>query len=358
MNLNKKLTLNSLFPKHRLHFLYLVVGIILCITFSSCHPTSYYVTHNVLVETNPNATIFWEDKQKIATADSAGFATINLSEYMYRKGYKKITVAKEGYEPQTVSLNKKFNTRVLYNVIFPYAFMWAHYKKPNFKKPNTIYLDTRAQNDAQSYLNMANKTKSKKKKVALLKKSIYQDPENENGVGIISTNTLSDFWYTRKDYEESQLWAKYGIDIDPNNTKSLVYVERARNAIIAKAERKRRRAEMWGAILSVTPTVLSTAASFTSIGKTNATGLTDNVSNSTSTSNKKSQTKTGGGVASAQNERTARKTYNDYVSQLIDMKTFPERYNDTQRRNIQSSMRSIRQQWGFPKSEMEDWGGK
>lgn len=65
-----------------------------------------------------------------------------------------------------------------------------------------------------------------------------------------------------------------------------------------------------------------------------------------------------GTAASAQNEMFNRNTYNDYVTQLIDMSTFRDRYDDNQRKKIQRSMKQIREKYGFPKSEWEDWNGK
>ncbi|MGN1156464.1 MAG: hypothetical protein ACI4TK_09830 [Agathobacter sp.] len=52
-----------------------------------------------------------------------------------------------------------------------------------------------------------------------------------------------------------------------------------------------------------------------------------------------------------------RKTYNDYVSQLSRMKTGLDAYNDATRRTIQSNMKEIRQRWGFPMNELENWNG-
>jgi len=75
--------------------------------------------------------------------------------------------------------------------------------------------------------------------------------------------------------------------------------------------------------------------------------------------NKQKKTKQKSGtVASAKNEMTARNTYNDNVSLLIDMSTFRDRYDDSRRKAIQSSMKQIRERYGFPKSEWEDWNGK
>lgn len=74
--------------------------------------------------------------------------------------------------------------------------------------------------------------------------------------------------------------------------------------------------------------------------------------------NQKKAKQKSGTAASAQNEMISRNTYNDYVSQLVDMSTFRDRYDDNQRKNIQRSMKQIREKYGFTKSEWEDWNGK
>lgn len=74
----------------------------------------------------------------------------------------------------------------------------------------------------------------------------------------------------------------------------------------------------------------------------------------------KSTTKKGNksnAIASAQNERVAQNTYHDYVTLLIDMNTFRDRYDDNQRKGIQRSMKQIREKYKFTKSEWEDWNG-
>jgi hypothetical protein len=59
--------------------------------------------------------------------------------------------------------------------------------------------------------------------------------------------------------------------------------------------------------------------------------------------------------------RNASKVYDSYVSQLIRMNTYPEKYyNDNERKRIQSEMKRIRKDWekkGFniTYSEWEDW---
>lgn len=81
---------------------------------------------------------------------------------------------------------------------------------------------------------------------------------------------------------------------------------------------------------------------------------------STLRNNKKQTTSKnrGNSIAKYNNKRTADRTYNNYVSQLIDMNVWRERnYNDSQRRQIQSSMRSLRTKYGLSKSDWEDWDG-
>ena len=81
----------------------------------------------------------------------------------------------------------------------------------------------------------------------------------------------------------------------------------------------------------------------------------NNIGTSNSSSNRQS------GSDNVNKSRDAR-TYSDLESQLIKMNTYPDTYNDNQRRSIQSQMRSIRTKWenrGFRMfhSSWEDWSG-
>lgn len=75
-----------------------------------------------------------------------------------------------------------------------------------------------------------------------------------------------------------------------------------------------------------------------------------------------SSTKKQSGQDNVNKSRDAR-TYSDLESQLIKMNTYYNTYNDSQRRSIQSQMRSIRQKWesrGFRMfhSSWEEWDGR
>lgn len=64
-------------------------------------------------------------------------------------------------------------------------------------------------------------------------------------------------------------------------------------------------------------------------------------------------------VAEVRSKIIESNVYNDYVDQLIHMKTWPEKYySDDQRKKIQKTMKMLRERNGFPKSEWEDWNGK
>lgn len=62
-------------------------------------------------------------------------------------------------------------------------------------------------------------------------------------------------------------------------------------------------------------------------------------------------------VASVQNERNDRKAYNAYVDQLSKIKTGLDPYDDNSRRFIQSKMKVLRNRWGLPMNELENWNG-
>lgn len=237
---------------------------VVCTALTSCHTSKFHMARKVNIKTAPNATLFWENGQKMAHADSLGNAKVAISESMYRNGYKKITVAKAGYEPQTVKLKTRFNRRVLYNLFFPPAFLWGHYTTVSFKKLNLVRMDVRTENDALTYLTMAQDASSKRKKSKLLKSALYQDPDNEQGLAIVALNRLAELYYETKDYEDSQHWASCGKIIDPEDDLSKENFQRAINAMAEKAERKRRRAEMWNMILSTTSQGLAAASTIMS----------------------------------------------------------------------------------------------
>lgn len=336
-----------------------------CVAMSGCHSSKYYMSRQVSVKTEPEATIFWEDGRKITMADAEGSAKVSLSEYEYRKGNKKIVVAKAGYEPQTASLRKKFNLRVTRNILFPPAFLWAHYTTVSFKKENVVSLPVVSQRlSPVEYLRLADEASSRKKKVKMLRNAIYQDPENQSGMAVMSANRISELYYETKDYTDACYWAECARLIDPADDAYLLNMQRATEAIAAKAEKKRRRAEMWTNIANAASVTLASAAALMPGGNSASADYGGAIAGAKpEAGDRKAVAKAGMTVAESQNINQSRNTYNKWVGQLIDMKTNYERnYNARNRVYIQGQMRQIRERLAkkgvkISKSEWEDWDG-
>lgn len=358
---------------YRLNLLYTSRNIVVrmsvasaCMLISGCHSSKYYMSREISIKTEPDATIFWEDGRKITTADSKGHAKVNLSEYLYRKGNKKIIVAKTGYEPTTAALKKKFNPRVTRNILFPPAFLWAHYTTVSFKKENVVTIPSLTSSQTSvEYLRQADESSSRKKKVKMLRNAIYQDPENKSGLAAISANKISELYYETKNYDDAYYWAECARLIDPTDETYLLNMQKATDAIAVKAEKKRRRAEMWANIANATSATLTAAAALMP-GPGGQTSQADNSTASgikTTGSKKKTVEKAGMTVSESLSIRQLRDTYYKWVDQLIYMKTYYEtQYNAKDRVYIQGNMRQIRENLAkkgdkIKKSDWEDWDG-
>ena len=56
--------------------------------------------------------------------------------------------------------------------------------------------------------------------------------------------------------------------------------------------------------------------------------------------------------------QTASRQYWDYANRLSEMKTFPDRYSDSKRKEYQKKMKELRNKYDLGYSEWEDWDGK
>jgi len=111
-------------------------------------------------------------------------------------------------------------------------------------------------------------------------------------------------------------------------------------------------------VLNMIAGVLNTTAAYMPNGNhsNNHYVTPENYSSGSSRSNMKKKSNASV-ISNAQNERNARRTYSGYVEQLSRMKSGLDSYSDSNRRNIQSKMRSIRLEWNLPKDVLEDWNG-
>ncbi len=129
----------------------------------------------------------------------------------------------------------------------------------------------------------------------------------------------------------------------------------AANLKSAKSDRKERRYNRVLNVLSVAGAVVDVAASTYAVTTgTSYTPVSSDVPSSINSSTESSSTS--GKVSQVTNSpsdrdvkwmqsnyQTMKRTYGGYESQIIDMKTYPDKYNDSRRRDIQASMKKIRE---------------
>lgn len=349
------------------HFRYqtfksVLFSLITVITLTGCYSTEHFTPKKIVIETTPEASVYWlggtHDGRYIQTANNEGVATARLSEYEYRKDKaKKVLIAKEGYEPVELKLATKFNSKVLRNLLFPPALLWGKYSTLDPDKKNRRTLSVPARHTATEYFESAQQSKGKQR-IELLKQALYQDPVNKQGVGKLAAGMLSDIYYDRKEYNAASEYAATMLRMSPRNDDGKDKLNRANLAIQEKVERKLRRQarfNKFGQKAQAFSTAL--AANTAAMNGNSSTDFSQGSSSVTSQSSKSNKNTKSTSVGTAQNERLDRRSYDNYVDQLSRMKTGLDTYNDANRRNIQSKMKELRQRWGFPMNELENWNG-
>lgn len=348
--------------------------ITILVLLTSCHSTKYFAGNNIVIETTPGAALLWKDGKfdggflvtnagflksgnAIRTANDKGIAVFSLSKSEYhRNKLKKIMIAKEGFEPQELKLATKFNSRVLWSILFPPAFIWGKYTTLNPKGENKLLLSQKSKHTASEYWEAANSAKKNREKIELLKQALYQDPLNAQGIGIQAANQLCNVYFDKKDYDIAKQYATAMLLMNPHHDKGREKAEQIRLALAEKTAKKARRLERiqkTNKALQAFNTALASSNTATiSNGSTNYSQSSDSSVQKSSSKGRKKVS-----VSDAQNEMRDRRTYSNYVDQLSRMKTGLDPYNDTNRRNIQEKMRQLRKKHGFPKNELEDWDG-
>lgn len=346
------------------HFRYLnALLLMMTVTIlTGCYSLKHYTPKMVTIETTPEASVFWHggtfDGRYIQTANNEGVVKTGTSEYWYRKyNQKKVLIAKEGYEPVELKLATKFNTKVLRNLLFPPAFLWGKYTTINPDKKNRKTLSVPSRHTAAEYFEAAQKSKGKRQK-EMLKQALYQDPVNRQGIGKQAAGILSDIYFGKKEYNTSAQYAATMLGMSPLNEDGKDKLNRANLAVAEKAARKQRRIERFNKFgQNAQAFSAALAANAAAMNGSSSTNYSQGSSTVSSQSSKKKKNTKSTSVGSAQNERTDRRTYGNYVDQLSRMKTGLDSYDDSTRRNIQSKMKEIRQRWGFPMNELENWNG-
>lgn len=171
---------------------YIPVISLMAVTVSGCTTSGYVTERKVQVKTLPNASIYLDrykdypkdsEIQLIGEADSTGHATINLSPKQKDYYKKRVTVAKQGYEPA------KFKTKNSY--VFAPGNSKGSYMAPRENVMNDWTALSPSQFSAAELFQRSQTTLDKKKRWSLLRQTIYQDPNNVEGYKNRALNAMA-----------------------------------------------------------------------------------------------------------------------------------------------------------------------
>lgn len=322
------------------------------VLMTSCISSKNFKTQTITVKSNPDASIFWSDGSKAQTkysyqiqvnsrglknrwgTDSLGNGLVYISKYEYKKKGGKIIIAKAGYEPQEFKL------------------------KWDLKKPQTFMLTKPAKYHANEYFSLSGDASSYKKRIELLRASMFQDPENDEGWGLRAADALTRWEARSRNYEEALAYAQSALKMDSQDSTVQANFQAINQAIYAKAEKAMRRSQrlqqynqnaqawlQWGQTMSAQLSNQQTGGS----------GTTTSSIPSKNSNRKNVKGTSAAGALSSQGEHRA---YNAAVSQLSRMKTGLDAYDDAMRRRLQSQMKSLRKSdKSIKKDPLEDWNG-
>lgn len=201
-------------------------------------------------------------------------------------------------------------------------------------------------------------------KQTLYRKVIALDSDNSKGFKALAYNNLGASWEARDEPKMAKTYYQLAVNTDPTFALAAENLERAK---------KTAREKKWNSVINTLETiggVLNTASDMVNAFSGNtaaATSVGGSTTTSTHTNNdvdileaKAAKAKEDARLTPLKNRDS--NVYQDYEGQLSSMKTFPERYDDQQRRTIQMKMKQIRTKWeqkGFKMyhSEWENWDG-
>jgi len=176
------------------------------------------------------------------------------------------------------------------------------------------------------------------------------DPKN-----IDALIKYADCLTAQKYYSAAMHQYRKALTIDPNNKEAAEHLATAQ-------EKKEREEQIRAAIYSIASS-LNNALESTSQALNVSTSSTTYSGNASGSSRSNVSTTSDDKRNNSSYWWSLKDAYYNYENQLSKMKTYPETYNDSDRRYIQSKMKEIRnklQQSGYTlnKSQWEDWNGK
>lgn len=189
------------------------------------------------------------------------------------------------------------------------------------------------------------------------------DPDNAYGWTASALCNIGFIYESLDDYETALQYYDKSASINNPSSVGATNAKNIRNYY--KAQDRQSKLEMVGNILSATAQALETASRLKN-NQGSVTQYSEGAYNKSERASRLKARKTNHAGATAQNSRGSVNAYNGYVEQLINMNTYHEtQYNDSQRRNIQSKMKQIRESNNsnsghiqISKSQWETWDGK
>lgn len=195
------------------------------------------------------------------------------------------------------------------------------------------------------------------KKFELYSQILKDDPNNREGLNSRVYNNIGVLYEQTNDLQNAQACYEKALHISTSNTQAYNNLKRVKRANrLAKFNNAMNALNNFGQGLS---TIGGGAA--TTTGDVSIESSISNKQAVTSLEEKAAKTKRDAYLTPLRDRES--NAYSDYISLLLNMKLYPQKYDDSQRRKIQATMKQIRTKWEqkgfkFQHSEWEDWDGR
>lgn len=193
---------------------------------------------------------------------------------------------------------------------------------------------------------------------------IFVDPTNYYKQTSLSYNNLGVIANNAGNIEQAEMLFDKSYNLDKNNTVALENRNKLRD-YQNDIKRQERQEKLLAALNGLSNALSEGAQAIVNTRQANETFKGGKTMNEFSAPSKRKRDKIQKhNIGQAINSRTAIRAYDGYVSNLIEMNTYRDRYDDSRRKSIQSSMKSCRERNNanadaihISKSEWETWDG-
>lgn len=245
-------------------------------------------------------------------------------------------------------------------------YLIAHEIDPNLEISNNNLKGIKLRNKFREIFKLPeNTSKNRKKKIKEYEELIDEDSDGKYINLSNAYNNIGVLYKKNGKYDKAIEHYKKSLELDPNNTLPKENLESLTEALEKdRMNRNNNNSDLFVDILEGVTQILGEVQNFRN-NKTDFNSVINNNSSSTSLSNTNTSSSTSHKQKGPNMQLKHRdsQTYSNFESQLIRMSTDDNGYKDSDRRYIQSQMRSLRQKWEnqgeqFYHSSWEDWGGK